>query len=68
MRPGYWDTDASTNEIMGNIYRASLDSRKNINGFNIALLTYNLDEWNNPIVQERLKDSYYILKDRFQKY
>ena len=88
-------TDPSTNEIMGDLYKGGLDSRKNINGFSIALAAYNpkdpkhfdsfprlnkdnllkkdmyiynWDEWNDPIVEERLKDSYYILKDEFKKY
>lgn len=30
--------------------------------------TYRWDEWNIPIVKEHLKDSYYILKDTFNKY
>lgn len=88
-------TDPSTNEIMGDIYKGGLESRKNIKGFSMALATFNpddpkkfdsfpqsnegkllkkdmytyrWDEWNVPIVKERLKDSYYILKDTFNKY
>ena len=88
-------TDPSTNEIMGDIYQNGLESRKNIDGFNVAIAAYELndhksfdsfprlkknkilkkdmynykwDEWNDPIVKERLKDSYYILKDVFSKY
>ncbi|WP_406242486.1 hypothetical protein ACF3M2_20050 [Tissierella carlieri] len=29
---------------------------------------YTWDEWNEPIVEERLKKSYYILKDKFSKF
>lgn len=88
-------TDPSTNEIMGDIYKNGLESRKNIKGFSMAIATFepeapenfdsfprlnkgkllkddmythHWDEWNNPIIQERLKDSYYILQNTFKKY
>lgn len=88
-------TDPSTNEIMGDLYKGGLESRKNIDGIKIAIATYDpknpkdfdvfprlngdkllkkdmynhhWNEWTNPIVEERLKDSYYILKDLFNKY
>jgi len=31
-------------------------------------ILYTWDEWNEPIVEERLKKSYYILKDKFGEY
>lgn len=35
---------------------------------NAEMYLYTWDEWNEPILEERLKKSYYILKDKFSKY
>ncbi|PRR81687.1 family 2 glycosyl transferase [Clostridium vincentii] len=35
---------------------------------NIEMNLYNWDTWENPIYHERLKESYYILKDAFSQY
>lgn len=35
---------------------------------NKEMYVYHWDEWNDPITEERLKDSYYILQDTFKKH
>lgn len=39
-----YETNPSTNEIMGNFYKGGLEARKNIKGFSMALATFNPDD------------------------
>ena len=48
-------------KIMGNIYTDGILLENKI-------YLYKWDEWNEPIVEERLKKSYYILKDKFSEH
>lgn len=73
-------TDPSTKMVMDDLYKAGIQSMK-INGFNIGgilikekqvvdsttMNLYSWQEWGMPSFHERLKPSYYIVKEAFGK-
>lgn len=76
-------TDPSKKEIQGDFYTNGLDSRVIIDGinisisafesdnmenhFNIPIFRYTWENWKSPIKEERLKESYKIIKEGFGK-
>ena len=54
----------SAKVIVSNNQKESIQSVPNING---TWMHYTWDNWEEPIYHERLKKSYYILKDAFKE-
>ncbi len=77
-------TDPSKKEVQGDFYTNGLDSRFIIDGINVSINAHEIDnkedystvpmfkytwkDWDKPIKEERLKESFKIIKEEFGKY